>query len=172
MDQKKRGMLFMNQSRQPHSFNVQQVGTVVNRLFSARDTHVERVLSGISTYVYRIDSQGQTYYLRILPEAEASLAPEIAVLIKLRQHQISVPEVVHFEDYNETLGRPIMIEAEIKGRALSKSSLSAEYLARVALEAGRDLARLNKLEVDRFVWIKTDHPDSMRLTARCLTSLS
>ena len=144
----------MNQSL--HPVNIEQVVKVVQQIFPAAETQVERVLSGISTYVYRIHSQGQVYYLRILPDETASFAPEIAALAYLKHEEVNVPEVIHAEDYNATIGRPIMIEAEIKGLALSKSSLTRETLEKIAIQAGRDLARLNTLAVAGFGWIKRD----------------
>lgn len=150
----------------PHPENLHGVDTVVKRLFPSKETQVERILSGITTYVYRIISQSQTYYLRISPEGGASFAPEVAVLSVLRQNDISVPEVVYFEDDNETLGRSIMIETEIKGLALSHSPLPGEPLERSAMEAGRDLARLNNLTVEGFGWITANPAQPTRLRAK------
>src|SRR4051812_23821171 len=137
----------------PHTAHAAQVKTVARQLFPASNTRVERVLSGISTYVYRIVSQGQRYYLRILPEEGASFAPEIAALTRLRENDLKVPEIVHFEEYNETLERSIMVETEIKGTSLSKSRLSGAEFESIAREAGHDLARINTLAVDGFGWI-------------------
>ena len=146
--------------------NIQRVETVVRRLFPAPDTQLERVWSGISTYVYRIRSQGQTCYMRILPDEEASFAPEVAVLTRLRQQNINVPEVIYFEKYNSLLGKSIMIEAELKGQALSRTSFPREVDERVVVEAGRDLARINSLLVEGFGWIQPEQPDAACLRAR------
>jgi len=145
----------------------QRVEAVVSRLFPSADTRVERVWSGISTYVYRILSQCRTYYLRILPDTEGSFTPEIAALTHLRQLHIKVPEVLSFEEHNETLGRSLMIETEIKGQALSHTSFPREVLERVVVEAGRDLARINTLMVDGFGWIQPQQISAeRRLRAR------
>ncbi len=141
----------------------QQVEDVVKRLFPAPDTRVERVWSGISTYVYRIFSQGRTYYLRILPDPTGDFTPEIATLTQLHRYDIKVPEVIYFENHNETLDRALMIEAEIKGRALSRTSFPREVLERVVVEAGRDLARINALRVDGFGWIRPQQVGATRL---------
>lgn len=156
----------MNWSSRAHSVDIQRVKAVVNRLFPARDTQVERVMSGISTYVYRILSQDQAYYLRVLPDAEASFTPEVAALTRLRQHQVTVPEIIHYEDYNKMLGRPVMVETEIRGLALSQSSFSREVLAKVVVEAGRDLARINSLTVDGFGWVNVKRAQPARLRAQ------
>ncbi len=153
----------MKQSPQTYPVDMQRVEAVVSHLFPASGTQVERVLSGISTYVYRITSQYQIYYLRILPDEEASFTPEIAALTLLRQHDVRVPEIVFFEDYNDILGRPIMIEAEIRGQALSRSSFPRELLEKVVVEAGRDLARINLLPVNGFGWVRVNRDESERL---------
>lgn len=154
----------MNRSPQAHGIDVQRVEAVVRRLFPASDTRVERVLSGISTYVYSIVSRNQVYYLRILPDAAASFTPEMAALTRLRQqHQIRVPEIVHYEDYNRLLARPIMVEAEIKGQALSQSSFPREVLEKVVVEAGRDLARVNSLIVEGYGWVRVRRAEPARL---------
>jgi aminoglycoside phosphotransferase (APT) family kinase protein len=149
-----------------HENAQRRVEAVVKRLFPAPDTRVERVWSGISTYVYRIFSQCQTYYLRILPDTKENFTPEIAALTQLRKHHINVPEVIYFEHHNETLGRAIMVEAEIKGKALSRTSLPREVLARVVVEAGRDLARVNALTVDGFGWIQSQQIEEVPLRGR------
>jgi fructosamine-3-kinase len=156
----------MNRSPRAHPVDTQRVLAVVNRLFPVRDIQIERVMSGISTYVYRIFSQGQTYYLRVLPDAEGSFTPEIAALTRLRQLQVNVPEIIHYEDHNRILGRPIMLETEIKGRALSQSSLPREVLAKVVVEAGRDLARINSLTVEGFGWVNVRRAQPARLRAQ------
>ena len=155
----------MIQSLHPYPVNTSSLEAVVNKIFPASEARVERVLSGISTYVYRILFQDHTYYLRILPEAEASLCPEFAVLTLLRENHVSVPEVVYFEEYNPILGRPIMIENEIKGQALSQSALSRKVFLKVAREAGRELARINRFAVDGFGWMRPDPTHSTRLHA-------
>lgn len=141
-----------------------RVETVVGQLFPAGDTCVERVLSGISTYVYRITTRSQVYYLRILPDKGASFAPEIAALARVRESHVRVPEVIHFEDYNETLGRSLMIETEIKGLALSRTDFPREIVERVVLEAGRELAVINSQPVEGFGWVQADraHPGRLR----------
>lgn len=156
----------MNRSPHAQPVDIQRVEAVVNRLFPAKDTQVERVMSGISTYVYRILSRCQIYYLRILPDAEASFTPEIAALTRLRQYQINVPEIIHYEDYNKLLGRPIMVETEIKGLALSQSSFARGILEKVAVEAGRDLARINSLPVEGFGWVRVKRAQPARLRAQ------
>lgn len=156
----------MNLSPRTRPVDMQRVQAVVKRLFPAADTQVERVMSGISTYVYRIFSQCQVYYLRILPDTEASFTPEIAALTILRLRQVHVPEIVHYEDYNKILERPVMVEAEIKGRALSQISYTRDVLENVVVEAGRDLARINSVPVEGFGWVRVRRAQPLRLRAQ------
>jgi aminoglycoside phosphotransferase len=149
-----------------HTNAQQRVEEVVSQLFPEPGTRVERVWSGISTYVYRILSPCRTCYLRILPDTGGSFMPEIAALTHLRQFHIKVPEVLFFEEHNETLGRSFMVESEIKGQALSHTSFPREVLERVVVEAGRDLARINTLMVNGFGWIQPQQISAERLRAR------
>lgn len=149
-----------------HANAQQRVEAVVKALFPEQETRVERVWSGISTYVYRLLSPGQTSYLRILPESGGSFLPEVAALTQLRRAHIKTPEVLFFEDHNEPLGRSFMVEAEIKGAALSRTSLPREVLQQVVEEAGRDLARLNTLKVDGFGPIQPQQISVAPLRAR------
>lgn len=150
----------------PPLVDVQYLQEVVKKIFPQDPTGVERVTEGVSTYVYRIIFPHETFYLRILPEEGASFAPEVAAHTQLRSMQIKVPEVVHFEHYNELLQRSVMATAEIKGRPLSQSStLSQEQMEAIVREAGRDLARLNTVRVEGFGWVRRDSPDLKPLQA-------
>ncbi len=155
-----------NQSTHVSPLDIHKIETMARRLFPARDTSVERVLSGISTYVYRITTRHRTYYMRILPDAAGSFAPEIMVLARLREMQVSVPEVVYCEDFNEILERPVMIETTIKGRALSRSTLTRGTYEQVAREAGRQLAHLNTLTVEGFGWMQPNRAHPVHLRAQ------
>jgi aminoglycoside phosphotransferase (APT) family kinase protein len=127
---------------------------------------VEWVTEGVSTYVYRITFPHETFYLRVLPEEGASFSPEVTVHTQLGQMQIKVPEVIHFEHYNEMLQRSVMVTAEIKGQSISKSStLSLEEMEEILREVGRDLACLNSVLVEGFGWVRRDSPEARYLRA-------
>jgi aminoglycoside phosphotransferase (APT) family kinase protein len=118
-----------------------------------RDFQIERVLSGASTYVYRVQSGADTYYLRILPEQHMSFAVEVHVHSLLRKQQVQVPEVLFFENDNESLGMSLMLVKEILGSSIE------DYPPLVGNEdilckAGQQLAVLNQIQVDGFGWIK------------------
>ena len=125
---------------------------------------VERVEEGVSTYVYRIYFANEQFYLRILPEIGDSFAPEVYVHRILREKQVKVPEVIHFEHFNEEIGRSIILTSEIKGRHLGYCSLEEEQRT-ILREAGRDLAVINSLPVQGFGWIRRDSPNASSLEA-------
>jgi aminoglycoside phosphotransferase (APT) family kinase protein len=146
--------------------DIQHILEVVKRIFPQDTVRVEWVTEGVSTYVYRITFPHETFYLRVLPEEGASFSPEVTVHTQLGQMQIKVPEVIHFEHYNEMLQRSVMVTAEIKGQSISKSStLSLEEMEEILREVGRDLACLNSVLVEGFGWVRRDSPEARYLRA-------
>jgi len=122
-----------------HPMDMPAMKALVSQIFPAHSVHIELVTEGVSTIVYRVVYQDEVFYLRILPEENASFAPEVAVHTRLCQMQVKVPEVVHFEHSNELLQRSIMVTTEIKGRPIGQSTfLSQEALHAILVEAGRD----------------------------------
>ncbi|HET9221806.1 MAG TPA: phosphotransferase, partial [Roseiflexaceae bacterium] len=107
---------------------------------------VARAAEGASTFVYRVDAGSQTYYLRILPEPDASFAPEVAVHQQLQAAGLHVPEVVYFEHYNPLFQRSLMLTTAIAGRAIGHKQPPATA-QQIMVEAGRELAQLNQLAV-------------------------
>src|SRR5438552_17370156 len=70
----------LNTGMQNNTVNIRLIETLVARIFSRSvPLQVERVEEGVSTYVYRIDRGNEVFYLRVLPEANASFAPEVHV---------------------------------------------------------------------------------------------
>lgn len=150
-------------------FDIQLIEQVVAPIFPrSSPITVERVEEGISTHVYKIRCAGEIFYLRILPEEDASFAPEVYVHQLLRDRQVKVPEVLHFEHRSEALQRSILVTTEIKGTSLSKHLLAHELQA-VLFEAGRDLAIINSIPVEQFGWIQRDRPVVSRLEAELPT---
>ncbi len=116
---------------------------------------IERVREGQSTEVYRIHRSSSVFYLRILPELDASFAPEVYVHTMLRAHGLCVPEVVYFEHLHPTLQRSVMITTEIPGQAIGYGS-HADDVHPIIRHAGRELARINTVKVNGFGWIQHD----------------
>jgi aminoglycoside phosphotransferase (APT) family kinase protein len=124
---------------------------------------VARIAEGGSTVVYRIDAGEQTYYLRILPELDASFAPEVAAHQQLRAAGLRVPEVVYFEHYNRLFQRSLMLTTAIAGRAIGYGQPPAE-IPQLLYQAGRELATINQVAVQGYGWIRRDTSD-LRLCA-------
>ena len=116
---------------------------------------VERVAEGVSTYVYRLHLADETYYLRVLPEANASFAPEVYAHQRLREQGVMVPEVIYFEHCHEPFERSAMVTTEIPGTSLA-SCRDAQMQRDVFRQAGRDLAVINSLPVQGFGWVQRD----------------
>lgn len=148
---------------------IRSIEYVVTRVFphSSR-LSVERVDEGMSTYVYRIHHADEIFYLRVLPEINASFAPEVYVHKLLRDKQVKVPEVIYFEHCNELLQRSVMVTTEIKGTHLGHCSAQQNQRT-ILYEAGRDLAVINSFPVKRFGWISRNRPQVTRLEAKHLS---
>ena len=141
------------------------VQTLADRIFP-RAAHftVERVAEGVSTHVYRVRRGAETFYLRVLPEADASFAPEVRAHTLLRAHGVAVPEVIYFEHCNPVLQRSVMVTTEIPGSPVGRWAVERDTREIVAA-AGRDLAVINSLAVEGFGWIKRDRGEAPRLEA-------
>jgi hypothetical protein len=105
------------------------------------------VEDGISTVVYRLLRSEEVYYLRVLPEVDDSFAPEAYVHTLLRQGEVCVPQVVHFEHCNQSLHRSVMVTTEIRGQHVGHLPFG-EVSANVFIQAGRDLAIINSVRVE------------------------
>ena len=79
------------------------------------DIAVEVVDEGVSTFVYRLVRGNEVLYLRILPEDDATFAPEAAAHTVLQRKGVRVPIVVYWEDRNKAVNRSVMITTEIAG---------------------------------------------------------
>jgi aminoglycoside phosphotransferase (APT) family kinase protein len=146
--------------------DMSHVEALAKQIFPAHPVHIQRMTEGASTFVYQLVYPDETFYLRILPEEDASFAPELAVHTRLRQMQVKVPEVIYFEHYHERLHRSVMVTTEIKGHPLSQSdSLSSKELSAILVEAGRDLAQINSIALDGFGWVRRDGEDTTLLRA-------
>jgi aminoglycoside phosphotransferase (APT) family kinase protein len=119
---------------------------------------VARMAEGVSTIVYRIDAGEQTYYLRILPEPDASFAPEAAAHQQLRAAGLHVPEVVYFEHHNTLFQRSLMLTTAIAGRAIGYGPPPV-MVGRLLYRAGRELATINQVAVQGYGWIRRDTAD-------------
>ncbi len=100
---------------QSKTIDIRLIEALVARVFPCTvPSHVERVEEGVSTYVYRIYRGNELFYLRVLPEVNASFAPEVYVHEMLRAKNVKVPEVVYFEHYNEAVQRSVMVTIPVQ----------------------------------------------------------
>ncbi len=147
---------------QSNTIDIHLIEALVTQVFPCTvPLHVERVEEGVSTYVYRIYRGNEVFYLRVLPEVNASFAPEVYVHAMLRAKDVKVPEVVYFEHYNEALQRSVMVTTAIKGKHIGHYPVN-EVSRNTLVEAGQDLAVINSVPVKHFGWIRRD---SSKVTA-------
>src|SRR6266699_2218297 len=141
---------------QSKTIDIRLIEALVARVFPCTvPSHVERVDEGVSTYVYKIYRGHEVFYLRVLPEVNASFAPEVYVHEMLRAKDVKVPEVVYFEHYNEALQRSVMVTTAIKGKHIGHYHVN-EVSRNTLVEAGQDLAVINSVPVKHFGWIRRD----------------
>jgi len=139
-----------------NGIDIRLIEALVARVFPRTvPSHVERVEEGVSTYVYRIYRGNELFYLRVLPEVNASFAPEVYVHAILRAKDVKVPEVVYFEHYNEAVRRSVMVTTAIKGKHIGHYPVN-EVPRSTLVEAGRDLAVINCIPVQHLGWIRRD----------------
>jgi len=74
---------------------------------------------------------------------------------------VSVPKVIQFEDANPFLGRSFMITSEIQGVRTDKDVHSSTG---IIVEAGRQLALINSISVERFGWIDRSEMNVKKLS--------
>lgn len=130
---------------------------------------IERMLEGVSTEVYRIHRAHEVFYLRILPEANASFAPEVYVHTLLAARGVHVPQVVYFEHLHPVLQRSVMITTEIPGNAIGHDVHDDDARSIIHV-AGQELARIHAIAVDGFGWVLRDQALVEQLQAEYATA--
>ena len=114
-----------------------------------------RTPEGFSTQVYRVDRGDDTFYLRIAEESHEDLGVDAELFGRLRQRGVTVPEPILVDRLPPPVDRSVLIMTAIAGEALAVTA--DEVTARaVTREAGRDLARLNTIDVSGYGWIRRD----------------
>jgi aminoglycoside phosphotransferase (APT) family kinase protein len=154
---------------QSNTIDIRLIEALATQVFPCTvPSHVERVEEGVSTYVYRVNRGNELFYLRVLPEVNASFAPEVYVHEMLRAKDVKVPEVVYFEHFNEAMQRSVMVTTAIKGKHIGHYPVN-EVPRSTLVEAGRDLAVINSISVQGFGWIKRDSSKVTALEAKLPT---
>lgn len=130
------------------------VDRLLGRIFGRPSVRWERTSEGVSTEVYRIFRGEQIFYLRLPVDGTGSFAAEAAVHTELRRLGAAVPEIVHYELFEDELHRSLLLTTEIPGGPMSTDVPAPEALPRIYRAAGRDLALVNQIAVDGFGWIQ------------------
>jgi Ser/Thr protein kinase RdoA (MazF antagonist) len=117
---------------------------------------VEQAARGVSGPVYRVMDGQRVLYARVGEDASHSLVPEARVHEHLRSCGVRVPDVVHIERFEPSIGRSVLVVTEVCGHPLCDEP--DESVAQdVVRQAGRDLACINATPVDGFGWVGGDN---------------
>ena len=116
--------------------------------------NVEECHEGISTNVYKLTDNNQIAYLRICPKYLPSEVEAYAHNLMLQQG-VKVPEILYIGKEETSLNDlTFLITSEVKGKSINNSSLLSETEKReVLLEAGKDIAKINKIQTKDFGYI-------------------
>lgn len=126
--------------------------------------NIVRVAEGVSTYVYRLVRDQDVLYLRVLPEVDATFAPEVLVHHLLHDRHVRAPAVRYYTAKDPTLHLSVMVTTEIPGQPIGYGDHSPAIYP-VLRAAGRDLARINAIAVEGFGWVRRDQGEVTRLQA-------
>jgi aminoglycoside phosphotransferase len=114
---------------------------------------VARTPAWAAAQVYRVQAAESVLYVRIAEEDHEDLSVDAALLDHLRAEGVHVPEVVHVEPFDQTLGRSVLIMGEIAGQPLAQCR-DESAASRVVRAAGAELAVLNSVAVQGFGWVQ------------------
>jgi aminoglycoside phosphotransferase (APT) family kinase protein len=137
--------------------DIADVLAVVERSLGTHEVRIERTSEGVSTEVYRVHRGTETFYLRLAEEPGDDMAPEVEVHRRLLDAGVRIPDVVHYEGLAPELGRSIAVTTEIPGESL-ESCTDEDLARRVVHDAGRDLARINRIATNGWGWARRDGP--------------
>jgi aminoglycoside phosphotransferase (APT) family kinase protein len=121
------------------------IDAIVRRVFGG-GTATERTADGVSSVVYRVRRGPETFYLRVAETADEDLATDATMFRHLRELGVRVPEIIHVER-DARIGRSVAVMTEIPGAPTWSEPA-------VLADAGADLARINRVPVDGFGWIR------------------
>lgn len=105
-----------------------------------------------STDVFKLTKENEVLYMRILSKEE-NVKPQCFVHNLLLEKGIKVPKVVYFEKKVGIFdNRDVMIVEELKGKSImaDENNLSEDEKRDILKEAGRDLAKINMIEVEKY----------------------
>ena len=130
----------------------------------ADELAIEPAFGGRSTPVYRVELGAQSWYLRLSESSDASLGPEALAHEVVLSYGARVPAIVGYEPFDPVLERSVMLTTAVSGSSLGDAMPADPDTVLAA--AGADLARINRVPVDGFGWIRRDDPLPTRLTGQ------
>ncbi len=137
-------------------FTTPTLRRVLEDVFPASDSlQIARVESGVSTWVYAVDRRNERFYLRILPERDATFAPEAQAHQLALQAGAKAPELLYYQPRHELLGHSVMLTTAIPGQPIDRR-ISQPDAATIMRDVGRDLARIHSIPVEGFGWVLRD----------------
>jgi len=105
----------------------------------------------------------QVCYFRLSETPQDSLGPEALAHEVLLSHGARVSAVIGYEPFDPVLDRSVMLATAVPGSSLD-DDMPIDPVP-VLFAAGADLARINRIPVQGFGWIRRDDPLPTRLTA-------
>lgn len=138
----------------PHKPDRLSIVAVVARWFPNREIDVSLAETGMSTPVFRVLIDEEVLWVRLGEEPGERRDGEAAAHRRLVADGLPVPEVMRYEAHPPELDRSIMLTAHIRGIPLSDLELDSRDgpIANAAREAGRALAKINRVPVQGFGW--------------------
>lgn len=136
---------------------------LVVRVFGRSDVAISRANSGTTTQVYRLERAATTFYLRVAEDRADRSGAEVLAHRILAERGVRVPEVVHYEPFDASLDRSVMITTAIPGGPLRRED--AAVAPAILRAAGRDLAIVNSVPVAGFGFVDRTLASPSELTA-------
>ena len=116
-----------------------------------KDYELELPMTGVDMNVYKIFFLGEIFWLRIPSSIDTNYEVEVKIHKDLTKMGAHVPEVIAYEEKNKILNVPIMILRDIGGEPLFENNMIG--LESAVIDAGRDLALINSLEVKNYGYV-------------------
>ncbi len=127
---------------------------LVGKVFGTSDAcTIQRLPDGLRTQLYRVRRGEELFCLRLAEVPDENLETDAELHEQLSRLGVDVPRVVFVEPFDEQLGRSALITTLVRGVPLEQVSSRTAATA-VLRAAGADLARLNRLPVEGFGWVR------------------
>lgn len=125
--------------------------TVVSRWFPDSEIHISPANTGASTPVFRVQVNDKPFWVRLGEKSGERRDGEIAAHRRLFLDGVPVPEVIRYDAELPELDRSIALTSHMPGTPLADLHPD-ECRPSIAINAGRLLARINRLPVNGFGW--------------------